>query len=175
MVEQPRPTVHCCPGQFRLSATSRSKIRPSYAPGPNTCLITEQNGTVGVCKPVPHGASGSTCVYTCRKGEDCTSTTYGAADSTLALCFEADGFYCDNTAAEPGCKPLLSLGAVCGADDECGSAAYCSSTCKKRSDAGEPCETVPCLAGFNCSVDGKCTLLSFASDATCEGRSLGPY
>jgi hypothetical protein len=141
-------------------------------PGPNTCLITEQNGTVGVCKKIPHAAAGEACTFTCRAGEDCTFTTYGAADSPLALCFEDDGVYCDYTGPAAVCKPLVALNSACSSDDECGYTNYCQSTCKKRGVEGEAC--APCISSLTC-VDDECVTPPFASVSTCEGRSLGPY
>jgi hypothetical protein len=142
-------------------------------PGPNTCLITEQNGTVGVCKKVPHAKSGDACTFTCRPGEDCTFTTYGAGETTVALCFEDDGLYCDYTAEpEAVCRPLVALGDACSSDDQCGYLSYCQVTCKKRGVEGEPC--APCISSLTC-VDNECVSPPFASANTCEGRSLGPY
>jgi hypothetical protein len=141
-------------------------------PGPYSCLITEPNGTVGVCQKVPHAKSGEECAFTCRAGEDCTFTTYGATDSTVALCFEDEGLYCDYTGLAPVCQPLVGLGNACDSDDECGYLAYCETTCKKRGLEGEPC--APCISSLTC-VDDQCVSPPFASANTCEGRSLGPY
>ena len=47
----------------------------------------DQGGTVGMCKKIPHYKAGDAFNFTCRKGEDCTSTTLGVADSMLGLCF----------------------------------------------------------------------------------------
>ncbi len=142
-------------------------------PGPNTCLITTPNGTVGVCKKIVHAQSGMPCDITCRKGEDCTFTTYaGPEGATLAICFEEEGLYCDYSGDSRQCKPLLALGSPCDADDPCGSLAYCDTTCKKRATEGESCTR--CLSSLTC-VDNQCVSPGFASLNTCEGRSLGPY
>ncbi|HYP88218.1 MAG TPA: hypothetical protein VEQ59_08690, partial [Polyangiaceae bacterium] len=140
------------------------------SPGPSTCLITTNGSEVGVCKTVPHATAGQTCLFTCRAGEDCRSTTYGSATDTIALCFEDEGLYCDVESQR--CKALLALGAACTGNDQCGIAAFCSTTCQKRGTVGEPCR--PCLDSLMC-VDDKCVSPPFASFSTCEGRSLGPY
>ena len=140
--------------------------------GINTCLITEQNGTVGVCKKIPHYEAGDACSSTCRKGEDCTSTTYGAADSMLGMCFEDDGVYCDYLADVATCKAVLALGAPCTADAECGSTGYCQTTCQKRGTVGDSCTR--CLDSLMC-VNNQCQSPPFASSYTCAGGSLGPY
>lgn len=143
------------------------------APGPSTCLITAQGGTVGVCKTIPHAKSGDPCNFSCGAGEDCTSTTYGSADSNLALCFAQDGLHCDylSDGAET-CKPLLALGAPCANDEQCGVANYCDTTCKKRGVLGDPCTR--CLDSLTC-VNNQCVSPPFASDSTCGGWSLGPF
>jgi hypothetical protein len=140
--------------------------------GFNTCLITEQNGTVGVCKKIPHYKAGDACTFTCRKGDDCTFTTYGAADSMLGLCFEDDGVYCDYLHEPATCKPVKVVGATCSDDAECGFTGYCQTTCRKRGTEGDPCTR--CLDSLSC-VNGKCASPPFSSGNTCEGSSLGPY
>jgi hypothetical protein len=143
------------------------------APGPSTCLIVEQGGTVGVCKTIPHSKSGDACDFSCRAGEDCTSTTYGAVDSNLAMCFGQDGLYCDYLSSSPAtCKPLLALGSICSNDEQCGVTNYCDTTCKKRGVLGDPCTR--CLDALTC-VNSHCVSPPFATDYTCGGRSLGPY
>src|SRR4051812_13775413 len=140
------------------------------AGGQNTCLITEQNGTVGVCRKIPHYKAGDACSFTCYKGEDCTSSTYGLATSPLGLCFGDDGVYCDYLADAPTCKAVLSPGTPCTSDSQCGSTGYCQTTCQKRGVEGDPCTR--CLDSLMC-VKGKCQSPPFASSSTCEGRSLG--
>jgi len=139
-------------------------------PGPSTCLITAPNGTVGVCSSVVHAASGQSCSFTCRAGDDCRSTTYDTTGAKLALCFEDEGLYCDAT--EQHCKALTPIGGACTGNDQCGINAFCSTTCQKRGTLGQAC--LPCLDSLMC-VDNKCVSPPFASFATCEGRSLGPY
>jgi hypothetical protein len=138
--------------------------------GSNTCLITEQNGTVGVCRKIAHHKAGDACDFTCRKGEDCTSSTYG--DAPLDLCFEDDGVYCDYLHEPATCKSILTLGAACTDDEACGSTGFCQTTCQKRGVEGDPCTR--CLDSLSC-INGKCQSPPFASANTCEGRSLGPY
>jgi hypothetical protein len=146
------------------------------APGPNTCLITEVNSEVGVCAKVPHATVGQRCTFTCRKGEICNFTTYGQADSTLALCFEDESLFCDYEEEQAKCQPIRATGANCEDDDQCGSQGYCDfggdGKCKARGQLNQDCGI--CVSSLTC-VEGKCKSPPFASFNTCEGRSLGPY
>jgi hypothetical protein len=140
--------------------------------GPVTCLITTQNGTSGVCKKIPHGKAGDACSFDCEKGEDCSSTTYGVADSNITLCFEEDGLYCDTSSDAAKCAPILALNAPCTGFDACGSANFCETTCQKLSTLGEPCGE-ECLEVLEC-IDNQCQSPPFASDSICMGYSYGP-
>jgi hypothetical protein len=145
-------------------------------PGPHACLITEPNGELGVCHAVPHGLAGDECAFTCRLHENCDFTSYGAADSANAVCFEAEGVFCDYASAPATCQPLQATGMGCEDDDACGSTGYCdfsnTGTCQQRGQLGEDCGS--CIPSLSC-VDGKCKSPPFASGNTCEGYSLGPY
>lgn len=149
-------------------------------PLPNTCLITEQNGTVGICKATPHAKLNEECFSTARKGELYASTTYGAADSELAMCFEDEGFFCDYDTQPSKCQALLATGTDCERDEQCGSDSYCDYTgsgkCKKRSQLNEPCglDLGYCIPQLSC-VEGKCKSPPFAAGSSCLGYSLGPY
>jgi hypothetical protein len=140
--------------------------------GPVTCLITTPNGTSGVCKKIPHGKAGDACSFDCETGEDCSSTTYGVADSNITLCFEADGLYCDTSSDSGKCAPILALDAPCNGFDSCGSANFCETTCQKLSTLGEPCGQ-ECLEVLEC-IDNQCQSPPFASDSICMGYSYGP-
>jgi len=146
------------------------------ASGPHACVIVEANGDLGSCWAVTHGIAGDECAFTCRPHENCDFTTYGAAESPAAVCFEAEGFFCDYDLAPATCQPLQAAGVGCYADDECGSAGYCdfasTGTCQERGQLGEDCGL--CIPSLSC-VDGKCESPPFASGNTCEGYSLGPY
>jgi hypothetical protein len=173
------PVLEACEGVVRGKladgATCSLGSECGATPGPNTCLITEQNADMGVCKKVPHAQVNEECVFTCYKGEDCSTTTYGAADSLLALCFEDENLYCDHESEPAKCQPLRPTGADCDDDDQCGHESECDideSKCRPLAKLGETCGR--CISSLSC-VEGKCKSPPFASFNTCEGRSLGPY
>jgi hypothetical protein len=142
------------------------------AQGPTTCLFVGDNTSPGVCKLTLHGKPGDTCVSTCPTSGDCSYETYGAADSPLAWCFEADGLYCDTSST---CQPLVALGQACVGFDSCGSGNNCDSVCKKGATLGQSCATVECIPELECSADtGTCVDPPFASESVCMGYSLGP-
>jgi hypothetical protein len=167
------PVLSACRGVVVGTVPAGGKCRNGAEcaknPGPNTCLVVE--GQEGVCEPAAHGKAREACSFTCRKGEDCTTTTYGTPTSPTAICFEDEGYFCDRSESAQ-CEPLVALGAPCTQDDECGSLAFCSTTCKQRGTEGEAC--APCVSSLTCVAD-KCVSPPFASLNTCEGRSLGPY
>jgi len=141
----------------------------------SACLITETNGTTGVCKKVPRGKAGDACSVTCRPNDSCVFTVYGAADSPLTPCFESDGLYCAQSATAQ-CQAILATNANCESDEQCGSQGYCDSggshTCQKRSQLNESCGM--CIPSLSC-IDGKCKSPPFSVGSTCQGYSLGPY
>lgn len=134
------------------------------------CIIADSNGSAGVCAKVPHGKLGDACVSTCRLGENCSFTSYGAFDSSNTYCFEQDGLYCSSDTAT--CARSNLLGEACGYET-CGSANYCDITCKKRSVLGESCAG-GCLASLQC-IDNQCLSPSFTVGGTCTGQWFGPY
>jgi hypothetical protein len=143
--------------------------------GEATCLIL--NGSdpdpLGVCTPAPHAELGEACVGTCASGEKCPSTTYGVGD-TYSLCFEDDGLYCSHDGPDPVCQALVPLGDACpGTGEECGSQAYCETTCQALSKLGEPCGRA-CRYELVCGEDGKCADPSWADpDFGCKGYAPG--
>ena len=133
------------------------------------CVIADPMANEGVCAKVPHGQSGDTCLNTCRIGETCSFTSFGAIDSGVT-CFEQEGLYCSSDVAR--CVAITALGAPCSYD-ECGSQNYCDDTCKKRSGLGEAC-TQTCLSSLQC-INDQCRSPSFVLGSTCSGYWLGPY
>jgi hypothetical protein len=143
------------------------------AQGPTTCLFVGDNTSPGVCKLTLHGKSGDACVSTCPTSGDCSYETYGAADSPLTWCFEAEGLYCDFSSTT--CQPLVALGKACSFSDACGSGNLCDLVCKKGVKLGQSCAVNACINELECSPDsGTCVDPPFANDSVCMGYSLGP-
>jgi hypothetical protein len=144
--------------------------------GEVTCLIL--NGSdpdaLGVCTPAPRAALGEACVSTCAAGERCASTTYGVGE-TYALCFEDDGLHCVHDGLTSACEALVPLGGDCpGTGQECGSGAYCETTCQPLSKLGEPCGRA-CRYELQCGEDGTCVDPTWADpDFGCKGYAPGP-
>ncbi len=134
------------------------------------CVVEGQDATEGVCAKVVHGKVGDACLITCNQGDDCSFTSYGAAPSDVVYCFEQDGLFCSSESGH--CAAITALGAPCASDD-CGSANYCDTTCKKRSGLGEPC-TQTCLSSLQC-MNNQCLSPSFTVGSTCSGQWFGPY
>ncbi|MEO8900209.1 MAG: hypothetical protein ABI488_01335 [Polyangiaceae bacterium] len=133
------------------------------------CMITGQN-TEGVCAQVTHGKLGDSCLTTCNVGEDCEFTSYGVTQTASTFCFEEDGVLC--SLEDSHCVAITALGAPCTSND-CGSANYCDTTCKKRSGLGESCAQT-CLSSFQC-MNNQCLSPSFTVGSTCSGQWFGPY
>lgn len=163
-------------GTRALGETCRQGPDCDRSSGEVTCLIL--NGSdpdaLGVCTPAPHAKLGEPCVSTCYFGEKCPSTTYGVGD-TYALCFEDDGLYCSHAGVDAVCQALVPLGGDCpGNEQECGSRAYCETTCQPLSELGEPCGRA-CRYELQCDNDGKCADPTWATDEWgCKGYAPGP-
>jgi hypothetical protein len=139
--------------------------------GTSTCLITAQNGTMGVCTQVPHGKAGDPCVFTCRSDESCQTTTFGSSDVELTLCFENEGLYCNYTLSPAVCQPLVGMGQPCDLSDACGTNGICDQTCKPVGKEGDTCGN--CRHDLTC-LNGHCVSPPFASVNSCDGHSFGP-
>jgi len=140
--------------------------------GPSTCLITTSKGHEGVCKSNARGHSGDACLYTCRDGDTCGGVTYGAGDTELTICFESDGLYCDyDDNGNSSCKPIKKVGDACTVTDQCGSKAYCETTCKRIGMEGETCGM--CRHDLTCN-NGTCQSPTIKQANACDGYSLGP-
>jgi len=135
------------------------------------CIITDQLSNRGLCSPVSHGKLGDPCLTTCELGAACSVTSYVAADaSTATLCFEQDGLHC--SVDDGRCAAIKPIGDPCTFDD-CGSANYCDTMCKKRSILGQSCAQT-CLSSLQC-VNDQCVSPSFTIGGTCSGQWFGPY
>ncbi len=143
----------------------------SIEQGASTCLVTAQAGHTGVCKMNSRGHAGDACLYSCRDGDSCAGTTYGAADTVLTLCFESDGLFCDYGDSGATCKPIKKTGDQCITTDECGTKGYCDTTCKRISMEGESCGS--CRHDLTCT-NGTCQSPTFEQANACDGYSLGP-
>lgn len=139
--------------------------------GAMACVML-QSGDMGVCKRIPHAEAGEPCSFSCELGEDCSNTTIGSAEA-LPLCFEEDGLYCDWTAEDPVCRPIVALGDACEGYDACGSRAHCDTVCTAKSTLGELCGA-GCLRQFQCGDDGRCRDPSWAGESACMGYAPGP-
>lgn len=139
--------------------------------GASTCLVTTQGGHTGICKSNAHGHTGDACLYSCRDGDSCGGSTYGAADTVLTLCFESDGLFCDYGDNGGLCKPIKKVGDACSLTDECGTKAYCDATCKRNGMEGEPCGS--CRHDLTCT-NATCKSPTFEQANACDGYSLGP-
>jgi hypothetical protein len=168
--------ITACQGVFLGTKGLNEPCTNSYEckrdQGPMSCLFVD-NQTTGTCKKVPHGKSGDSCVYSCRTGDDCSSQTYGLADSNLTLCFESDGLYCD-TFADAGavCKPIVSTGGACDSSDACGTLGVCYTTC-------QPSGVLHGACGMGCRHDltctgGTCEDPSFDVGSICDGYAPAP-
>ena len=141
-----------------------------------TCLITDGStpGASGTCIAVPRAALGDACVTTCESGKDCSSTTYGVGD-TYALCFEEDGLYCAYVGPGSVCKSIVPLDSPCSNEaEECGSEAYCDTTCKALSKLGDACGN-GCRHELQCDdATSKCVDPTWATEYGCTmGYALG--
>jgi len=171
------PVIAACQGVFSgtkaVGEPCNNGTECNAAQGPTTCLFVDNTAGPGVCKRTVHGKAGDACVSSCATTGGCSYETYGAADSLLTWCFEADGLYCDSSLK---CAPLVSIGQSCGSDDACGSGNTCYLVCKKGAALGQACETTACVHGLECSPDsGTCVDPPFASESVCSGYGLGPY
>lgn len=133
------------------------------------CLIADTTSNVGVCAKVLRGKLGETCLLSCEIDGDCAYTSYGAG-SSVTYCFEQDGLYCSRDTGH--CNQITPLGAPCISDD-CGSANYCDTTCKKHDVLGQDC-TQTCLDSLQC-IDNQCQSPSFTVGGTCSGQWFGPW
>jgi hypothetical protein len=137
--------------------------------GTMTCLITDTSNpdAEGTCIPAPRAALGDACVSTCEPGDSCVSTTFGVGD-TYSLCFAEDGLYCAYVGPGSVCKALVPLGSPCSNEQpECGSGAYCDTTCKPLSDVGAACGD-GCRSELQCDdATGKCVDPTWATDYGC--------
>jgi hypothetical protein len=168
------PVLSACAGLVHGTRKEHEKCADvgecARAPGEAVaCVIAEADAKEGVCAKVPHGKPGDTCLNTCRMGDNCSFTSFGATEASVT-CFEQDGLFCSFD--DGRCVAITALGAPCE-DDDCGSANYCDTTCKKRSGLGEAC-TQPCLSSLQC-INGKCSSPSFTVGSTCSGSWFGPY
>lgn len=163
-------------GTRAIGETCRQGSDCDRSYGEVTCLILHGSDpdALGECTPAPRAKLGKLCVSTCNYGEKCPSTTYGVG-ATYALCFEDDGLYCSHAGLEAVCQPLVPLGGECpGTEQECGSKAYCETTCRPLSELGEPCGRA-CRYELQCGTDGKCADPSWATDEWgCKGYAPGP-
>lgn len=176
------PVLKACAGlvtgKLAEGAACETGAECAAAPGPNACLFADGDDETGICKQTPHGKVGDPCSFTCRPGENCNTSVFGATDSTLAVCFEDEDVYChypDEAGEVAKCEAILPVGAVCEDDDQCGYFAECDlneGKCKARGREGDDCGR--CISELSC-IEGKCKSPPFASYNTCEGRSLGPY
>ena len=168
--------LSACQGVFLGTKKASEACTNGYecddAQGPTTCLFVD-NAPVGVCKKVPHGKASEACLSTCRLGDNCSSSTYGPADSNLTLCFESDGLYCD-TFADSGavCKPIVATGQACGSSDACGTLGVCYTTCQTAGVLHGPCG-MGCRHDLTC-VSGTCEDPSLAVGGTCLGYPPAP-
>jgi hypothetical protein len=145
------------------------------AQGPTTCLVTNSDmPPVGICKKTPHGKQNDPCIFTCRMGDDCSSTTYAGPGATVTpICFEAEGLYCDNSIADAVCKAILAPNSDCSSDAQCGSESYCiDGTCQALSALGAPCG-IGCRHELDCVAD-TCQDPLWANEYTCSAAPPGP-
>ena len=167
--------INGCQGVFLGTKNENEPCNNSYEckrdQGPMTCLFVD-NATPGACKKVPHGKSGDACTSTCRTGDDCSSQTYGAADSNLTMCFEADGLYCDYLGDSVVCKPLVALGGDCSTSDACGTLGVCDTTCKASGGLHAPCGA-GCRHDLQCIAD-QCEEPSLTIGSSCLGYPPAP-
>jgi hypothetical protein len=168
------PVVSACKGLVHGLRKEHEKCANvaecARAAGEASACVVDDQATEGVCAKIPRGKLGDACLGSCNIGEDCSFTVYGLGDGSLTRCFEQDGLYCPSDTSR--CANITALGAPCDFDD-CGSANYCDTTCKKRSGQGEPC-TQTCLSSLQC-VNDKCVSPSFVVGSTCSGYWFGPY
>ncbi len=139
-----------------------------------TCLITDTTGDMptGVCRTVPHAGLDEPCNFSCRSGDNCSSTTFGGADAS-PLCFEDDGLFCAYVGPDSACLAIVPLGDPCDRFNVCGSDAYCDTTCKPLSDLGEPCSN-GCRHQYQCGDGGNCVDPNWATESACMGYAPGP-
>jgi hypothetical protein len=168
------PVLSACQGLIHGTRKEHEKCVDvgdcARAPGEVVaCVISDADTNEGLCAKVPHGKLGEACLSTCRLGENCSFTSFGSTDSSVT-CFEQDGFFCSSD--DGRCAAITALGAPCSYDD-CGSANYCDTTCKKRSGLGEACGQ-SCLSSLQC-INGQCRSPSFTLGSTCSGHWFGPY
>jgi len=128
---------------------------------------------IGVCKPAPRAKLGESCAGNCATDGFCAVTTYGVG-VTYALCFGDDGLYCTSDGLDSICQALVPLGGECiGNGQDCGSGAFCETTCQALSDFGEPCGRA-CRYELQCGQDGKCGDPTWADpDFGCKGYAPG--
>ena len=141
--------------------------------GAMSCVVLDPNtDPVGTCRTVPHLQNGDDCSFACRIGDDCSTTSFGSTD-VLGLCFESDGLVCDYGSSK--CQNMVALGSACTEDGQCGSEAYCDTTCKARPGVGEPCDSgASCRHELQCGDDGNCANPTWTSSSTCAGYAPAP-
>ncbi len=138
--------------------------------GPMVCKKLQQ-GTpdpdIGVCTTPPRGMLGDPCGSSCAEGQECSGTSSAPDDSfPLTFCYEADGLYCPGGES---CAAILPEGEDCFVSQECGSDAFCSTTCEPLAAEGESCMyNYGCPPGLAC-VSGQCEKEPFANSSTCVG------
>jgi len=170
--------VEACRGVFVGRRAAEERCLGGYdcdrSENTMTCLITDTSveQPEGVCTVVPHAALDEPCVSSCRSGSDCSSTTYGVGE-TNALCFEDDGLYCQYLSPGSACRPIVGLDEPCSSFDECGSRAFCDTTCKPLSDLGEACGR-GCISKYMCGPEDTCIDPSWATEWACSGHAPGP-
>jgi hypothetical protein len=124
---------------------------------PGACDACNLAGTVGTCKPLTKGSTGTGCGnYTCT-GTSATCATTCAADADCA-----PQAYCSATGA---CVPVAAKGTACARDRQCGSGVCVDGVCCDSACAGT-CDV--CATSLGASADGTCTILAkTATPAAC--------
>jgi hypothetical protein len=168
--------IQACQGVFIGTKTDGQPCMNAYEcngdQGTMACLFVGNSSSPGVCKLTPRGKNGDPCISTCSLGQQCTYSVYGAVDTVLTLCFEADGVYCDNTATTPTCTALVPLGGSCASDDACGYANICDTTCKTRNILGQACGN-GCVPELVCS-NNICSDPPLGNSGVCLGYAPAP-
>jgi hypothetical protein len=179
--ERPADTITCAAVFKKAGQPAGQPCRTSAdcANGPDSDGLCVGSGDQARCRLLRRGAKGEACVGT--RGNGKTDELVAPPATATALCFLADGIYCD--AATKTCVARGTPGANCTfAIGACVDAAYCPrqrNQCTPRKARGELCaDSDECTTGNQCANDGsgeaRCRPFAKAGESCPRGDECDP-